>query len=115
MIGASCITIGSYSTIQVIFHVIIFGYHARLNVCHAWRVLHHMRRPFHYRHRPLSNAEGGVKIRSSVFTKRNAFVARVEIKGERATLIEKATKLAAGFQIKDNRKIIVCNHNKEFC
>ena len=53
-------------------------------------------------------------MRSSVFTKGKAFVSRVEIKGERATLSEKATKLAAEIQIKDNCKIVLCNHNKEF-
>ena len=35
-IGALCIIIGSYSIIQGKFHVIIFGYYARLKVCHAW-------------------------------------------------------------------------------
>ena len=34
MIGALCIITLSYSTMQVIFHVIVFGYYARLKVCH---------------------------------------------------------------------------------
>ena len=53
-------------------------------------------------------------MRSSVFLKRKAFVSRGEIKGERANLSEKATKLAAEIQIKDACKIFLCNYNKEF-
>ena len=72
-----------------------------------------MRWLFQYHHGPLSIAEGGFKMKSVVFTKREAFVSRGEIKDERANLSEKATKLAAEIQIKDSGKIVLCNYNKE--
>ena len=69
---------------------------------------------FHYHNGPLSNVERGFKMRSSVFTKRKAFVSRGEIEVEIATLSKQATKLPAEIQVKDIFKIVLCNNNKDF-
>ena len=53
-------------------------------------------------------------MRSSVFTKRKAFVSRGEIEVEIATLSKQATKLPAEIQVKDIFKIVLCNNNKDF-